>query len=1812
MRTLRRLLEKHPEIGPVSLVLNLLLLTVLVAVSIAEGVTAWLTGAPGIRSATVESSAPDRTAIILKFNTAMPELAVPRHGTPPFVFTPRFAYSLYWKGARSVYVAPVKQLTPGRCFTVEPRRGLRDLNGRFLDPTPVKLTIPPVRVSEVGVPIRRDDENTQLQILFNAPLPEHAFGEHMRVESVGTGRLTKVAMNCIGSKGTVLLKHTPDLERIRLTLSPGLTAVGGTVPTSRPWVRELDIPRALVIREAVARTGYSDPNLRIAFKVNGALDCSSALSFIRVNPPVESLALVPGEIQGLYELRGDFRSYTVYRLRFASGLRTRGGRVLDAPILYTVVTSRGAMQLRFASSGLYLPKLGADTIAVRAAGIKEFQVTARRIYARNLVRLVVEPPCWETSPDRLGPARVLKVVSVPSAAASTARTFSLSMPELMGAAPPGVYLLQVKTKRAWSWSGPHRTRIVVWTRLTAAVVRGRGRSLAVWVRDMNDRSPVEGCDIEVLSERNLVLGRGRSGTGGLARVSLDQPSAAQDETPALVVFRKGPDLSLLPLNAEFARDEVASGSLGEKGYPESPYSAFVYAERDLCRPGESMRFAFLVRDRDLRTAGGFPVRFSITDPKGRPFLSRRLHLSTDGYASIDVAFPADARTGGYQAVVAGAALANAAYGRFSFFVLPYVPARLRLRLQADRPRYGADGKIGLTVAAHYYFGRPAADCRVDLVCALRPRVFAPPAFREFVFGFQDPDRTLPPPRNAGRLVTDAAGQAQTVLPVPTPSGWAAPLTMILTAVAHQPGGRTVAASVARPIDPTAFYLGVRREPPPAATGPGRREIFAWVCLSPAGRPRPLPAPIRFSLHRIVWRSTLRLNADAEYVRTWTEQVVAVTKGTVPAAPKATRGRFAVPCPAQGLWELRLRIGKAESRLRFAAGAMTATVRSAAGSAPVVTRDKPVYRPGETARLRFSTGAPGRLLLCLATNRVLDARVLPVNKGPNTISVRIPQTPFGCVYAALYLQTTPGPLKGVFRPGVRFGLTPLPVSQARYRLDVTLDAPETTRPGTSMRMAVRLESNHGPTAGRVDLFAVDAGILSLTGYAAPDPFSFYFGKRRCGIQVYDGLAHFYPDVSDLPRLGIGSEVGGDQMSGLLRDMPPDTTRRPAVSLLGVLDVPPSGKASVTVPVPDFNGALRFMAVAWAGSGVGGGERLVRVRDRVTVQATVPRAVAGGDEFDVTVHAVNNDLPETRCRFTLRLDGGPATTVGETTRNIVLPKHGEARFSFRLVAASDDNGQVRFTVHCFSESGAEIGIDTVEFAVRPAALAISLSGTTVADAGKQVRLRPPSRLSTETVRFSVHVSSGYSAAVMPALAWLEAYPYGCIEQTASKAFPFLYVRSTRPGALGAGQALRGDRALFAQTIRKAVRRIRRMQLPSGGFAMWPGSPEVRHGASLYAAHFLICCRDAGLGPETDVWTGLVSYMRAAAVNPPSRRSSRFRGYAHYLLARAGKAEPGLAEAFLKMKKDGDDSTGYILAATSLILAGRAHRGAKWLQELLDRPNWSRDSDHLLDTPASGMALAAIALEQAYPGSPALAGLMEALLRRRGTVNRRWATTFDNALAATALLRWQTLNPDAEQTRGTVSFNGGAATTVGAGEPFEYRTQTGTPAEFIVTNHGPGRLFAAWFARGVPRTQLLKPEYRGLEVHREYLSANGKPQRLFRRGDLVTVRIRLSGGRAYRNVVIVDLLPGGLEIENRAMLSNRTAGAVFTGKKPDYVEILEDRVLFFGALDEKGNTIRYACRAVSPGRFAAPPVAAYAMYAPDVYAQAPGGAAIRVRNQ
>ena len=143
------------------------------------------------------------------------------------------------------------------------------------------------------------------------------------------------------------------------------------------------------------------------------------------------------------------------------------------------------------------------------------------------------------------------------------------------------------------------------------------------------------------------------------------------------------------------------------------------------------------------------------------------------------------------------------------------------------------------------------------------------------------------------------------------------------------------------------------------------------------------------------------------------------------------------------------------------------------------------------------------------------------------------------------------------------------------------------------------------------------------------------------------------------------------------------------------------------------------------------------------------------------------------------------------------------------------------------------------------------------------------------------------------------------------------------------------------------------------------------------------------------------------------------------------------------------------------------------------------------------------------------------------------------------------------------------------------------------GGGNTFGVFFQTaqsGFAHTLPLQPVARGIEVEREILDADGKrPVTRVKLGDRVTVRLRLRAIRVLpvTNVAVLDLLPGGFEVADNSLQPGvGTAGM-------DYVDVREDRAVFYGTATNAVHEITYRLKPTARGEFTVPPIFAESMY-------------------
>ena len=192
-------------------------------------------------------------------------------------------------------------------------------------------------------------------------------------------------------------------------------------------------------------------------------------------------------------------------------------------------------------------------------------------------------------PHLLGDRVVQKDLALPPGT-DAVQTSTLPLGKLTDAAKPGLYRAYVSLPGAWE--GSQRWICITDIGLAAKL---SGRDLFVWATRLSDLGPAGGVSLRVVSSQNQTLAQGAAGPDGLWRVRLPEAKAGRNQ-PFMILAERGQDFSFLLFEGckvDMAGLDVAGASL-----PSSGLRAFAYGERDIWRPGETVKGALILRGRN--------------------------------------------------------------------------------------------------------------------------------------------------------------------------------------------------------------------------------------------------------------------------------------------------------------------------------------------------------------------------------------------------------------------------------------------------------------------------------------------------------------------------------------------------------------------------------------------------------------------------------------------------------------------------------------------------------------------------------------------------------------------------------------------------------------------------------------------------------------------------------------------------------------------------------------------------------------------------------------------------------------------------------------------------------------------------------------------------------------------------------------------------------------------------------------------------------------------------------------------------------------
>ncbi len=1476
-----------------------------------------------------------------------------------------------------------------------------------------------------------------------------------------------------------------------------------------------------------------------------------------------------------------------YRLTLRAGLPSAVGETLEAPVTIETYVRDRAPSVRFTGDNFVLPgsaRRGVPVISVNAPAV---DIELYRIGDRSLAPVLTESRFLrqldgydaQRVRDSLGELVWQGTLEVASDL-NRETTTSFPIDEAVPDRRPGVYVLLAKVAdtedRTWD---PRATQWLVVSDIGLTTLSGTD-GLNVFARSLASARPAAGVNLSLIARNNEVLGSAVTDADGRARFAPGLLRGKAGLAPA-VVTADGDDGDFVFLDMTAAGFDFSDRGVTGRPAP-GPIDIYTFTERGIYRAGETVHLTALARDDAAVAIGGLPLTFVVQRPDGKE--QRRLVRDggpAGGYA-LALALPDNAMHGAWTVRV-HVDPDNAALAETRFLVEDFRPDRIEFDLVVpDRPLVSGE-TAPVAVEGRFLYGAPAAGLALEGDLRLKT-VRDRPGHPGFEFGLSDEEAIAEEIPLGPLPVLDARGEATIDVSIGALPATTQPLTANLAVRLRETGGRAVERTVSMPVRPAGMMIGIKPQFEDKRIGENGTAGFRVIAVAPDGALRPASG--------LKW-SLLRIERDYQWYREnnrWrfepVEYTTLVRDGSLDVT--ADGGEIAV---AVGWGRYRLDVETADangpaSSVEFTAGWYVSAASTETPDGLEIALDKDRYRPGETARLQISPRFAGEVLVTVADERLRDVITASVPVEGTEIALPV-GTDWG---AGAYVTATlirPGDSSASRLPARAVGVQWLGVDPGNRALEVRLDAPDRIRPQTTLDIPVTVNGSNDGRA-RIVVAAVDVGILNLTRYVPPDPVDWYFGQRRLGVEMRD----LYGRLID-GSLGVAGRIrsGGDGPGPAVQGNAP---KERLVSLYsGMIDLDGEGRGTVSFDIPQFNGTVRLMAVAWTESGVGRAVQDVIVRDPVVVTSSLPQFLAPGDASRWRLDIANTDGPAGDYTITVAA-GGPVTLDQPADAQPIALAEG-TRAALEAGLRADGPGTADLTVTVRGPDG--LMLQSVrQLTVRPAALpAVRRLEVPLAANGGSLVVDRELLASSYLDGASVSINVSRSRFDVPALLMaLDRYPFGCTEQTTSRALPLLYVND-----FAAPPALLEDRGL-AERIQTAIDRVLANQSSAGSFGLWgPGGGDLWLDA--YVTGFLTRALEKGYAvPGQSMRLALDNLQNVLGYTNDVTREAESIAYALYVLARNKRAAAGDLRYYADSQlQHFDTPIARAQLAAALALYGDAARAERVfaaaydLAETTRGQGWRAHYGSVLRDDAAMLALAG----ESRPVTPLLPDMVRLVSDRQMT--RPAQTTQEQAwmlLAARA-----TAGADADLSLRV----DGAPHAGGFSRRIEGSDLLSQPLR--LQNTGSSGVTAVVTAIAAP----VDPPQAGGEgfvITRNYYDLQGKPvsiESVEQNRRFVAVLTIEQTTELPADIVVTDLLPAGLEIDNPRLIdSANTSGFEWLGDTTAaHTEFRSDR--FVAAFDAAANrrdrfTVAYVVRAAVPGVYSHPGARVEDMYRPQYAAQ------------
>jgi uncharacterized protein YfaS (alpha-2-macroglobulin family) len=1513
-----------------------------------------------------------------------------------------------------------------------------------------------------------------------------------------------------------------------------------------------------------------------------------------------------------FKLEGDGQLY----VRIDKGVRAFSGYELAKDYLSVISAPELPQEIEIQGHGGLLALSGERKLSISSRGVPVIKFEIDRVASNQINHLVSQtegefhaPQFKHRSFDQDNISRIAhedQPISLQNKWTANYSSFDFSQhlqKPADGGSERGLFFLKANgwdpTTRRYIKSAS-ATRFILVSDLGLLVKKNADHSSDIFVASIKTGQPVAGVMVELLGRNGIAVQSGlTSPEGRVSFTSVDKNE--HEKKPVVYVARLGDDISFIPYARDdrmlnFSRFDVD----GVDSVLAENLDAFVFTERGVYRPGDEIHAGLVVKQRNWQgRLTGLPVETEVIDARDLKVQTKKLALPAGGFAEISYRTAYESPTGEYtiNVYLVKNDKRSTLLGSASVNVKEFLPDRMKIetRLSKTSAHGWVDPKeMRASIVLANLYGTPASDRRVKGRVELSPAGFSFPEFRDYSFYdalLDEKKERQHQSVDLGEQKTNADGRAEMDLQLDRFADATYAMQFFAEAFEGE-GGRSITGQASTLVSALPYVVGYKADGDLNYINANTPRVVDLLAVDP-------------QLNRIAVQSATLNVVAQEYVSVVTKKengsygYESVLKERIAKSEKIAIGadglRYQLPTEEPGDYVVELRDDgdRKLSKVRFSVVGRGTVKRSLDKNSELqVKLERGKYNSGEEIAISITAPYVGSGLITIERDRVYAQRWFKTDATSTVQRIRVPEGFEGSGYINVALIRALDS-KEIFASPLSYGVVPFTANTEKRRLKVDLQTVAIAKPGEPFHISYKTDR-----PAKIAVFAVDQGILQVTDYKLPDPLAYFFRKCALGVETAQIVDMIMPEFSVLRS---ASAFGGDGEEPKQLNPFKRVTEKPVVFWSGIIDAGPIAR-EVIYDVPDyFSGTLTVMAVAVADDATGAAERNALVRGPFVITPSVPTLAAPGDEFEAGVTVANNvEGSGENAEVRIRAESSEHAQIVKSPSQVLRIAEGRELSTAFSVRVNDKLGSGTITFIA-SAGGKETRLRST-ISVRPPATYMTQvrSGSFTK---KSVDVPVTRDMYPEFRKLTAAVSAVPLGLAHGLDGYLKNFPHGCSEQIASGAFCRLLL---------AGEADFGlNRAEVNAQLENTFSILRRRQNDQGAFGYWgPEKGQEISFMSVYAMHFLSEAKAAGFAAPAEMFASGLRNLQAMVVKEAgSLEEARTIAYAIYLLSREGVVTTNyilnlrdyLDKNFEKEWQP--DLTGVYLAGALHILRKEDDAGKLIARYRIGQHDPRRINDFYQPLGADAQYLAVLAREFPARLKKLSAAEFENILR---PVSEGMFNTLSSAYAVLALklysqsvaqhppeLSINELEKNKQEKRLTsgtkllqrASFSGAAAAL-----RFRSATSLSVPGAFF-------QVVEAGFDRAMPEKALTE----GLEVYRELLDKAGKPVTRTQLGEPITVRLRVRSLRPepVTNVAVIDLLPGGFEVVGSSLQPG-----VSSINGVDYVEVREDRAVFFATVPAQTLEITYQIKSCNRGEFVVPPVFAESMYDRNVKARGVGG--------